>query len=189
MTAQKKPYITASEYLSLERAATHKAELFAGQVVAMAGATLQHNEIVANLIAHVKGYLKGKSCRIYPSDLRVRIGLGDSFAYPDATIVCGKPEMLDEAFDTVINPSVIIEVMSKSTEEKDRGAKFFAYMQIPSLKEYLLISSTNYFVQTAVRQSDGSWKFEEITNVMERMPIKTITHEVPLMELYENVTF
>lgn len=106
----------------------------------------------------------------YSSDLRVRIGLGEAFTYPDLTIICGKPEMLDDHFDTVTNPTVIIEVMSKSTEERDKGSKFFAYRQIPTLKEYLLISSTEVFIQTSFRQADGSWKFDEITQLDQSMP-------------------
>lgn len=189
MSAQPKSFVSESDYLTIEREALQKSELFDGQVVAMAGATITHNRIVSNIISNIGPYLKGKPCEIFPSDLRVRVGLSDSFTYPDATIVCGKPEMLDEHFDTVTNPTVIIEVMSKSTEEKDKGSKFFAYRQIPTLKEYLLISSTEYFVQTVLRQSDGSWKFEEITDLNKAMPITSIQHEVSLLEIYENVSF
>jgi Uma2 family endonuclease len=189
MTAQKNPYITATEYLTLEHAATYEAKLFAGQVVPMDGATMQHNRIVSNLMGNINSYVIGKPCEIFPSDLRVRVGLDDSFTYSDATIGCGNPEMVDEQFDTVTNPTVLIEVMSKSTEKRDRGAKFFAYMQIPSWQEYQLISSTGYFVQPVLRKEDGAWKFKEITDLQKDMPIHAIQHHVPLTMIYGNVAF
>ena len=109
--------VSSSEFLTTERSAREKHELHGGHVVAMAGASLVHNEIVANLLGAIKVQLKGKPCRIYPSDLRVSVPTADSFTYPDATIVCGKPEMIDDEFDTLTNPTVIIEVMSATTEQ------------------------------------------------------------------------
>lgn len=182
-------YTSPVEYLALERVANEKHELLQGKVSAMAGASFAHNEIASNVFGNIKNFLRGKSCRIYPSDLRVHIKSKETFTYPDATIICGKPEMLDDHFDTVTNPSVIIEVMSPSTESKDRGEKFFYYMQIESLREYLLIGSTRMFVQTAKRQADGSWKFEEITDANAYMPINAIEHKISLKEIYDNVEF
>lgn len=182
-------YVSPSVFLVEERSAKEKNELHNGQVVAIAGASLAHNEIVANVLGNVKNYLKGKSCRIYASDLRIAVPTADSFTYPDATVVCGKPEMLDNQFDTITNPTVIFEMMSPSTEQYDRGAKFFYYMQIPSLKEYILISSTKYFCQTAVKQLDGSWKFEEVTGEDGLLAIRSIEFQLPFKEVYENVTF
>jgi Uma2 family endonuclease len=182
-------YVSANEFLQAERSAKEKHELHQGHVVAMAGASLAHNEIVANLIGNIKTHLKGRPCRIYPSDLRVAVATTDSFTYPDASIVCGKPKMLDSTFDTLVNPAVLIEVMSTSTEQYDRGTKFFYYMQIPSLKEYILISSTTKFAQTAIRQQDGSWKFEEVTSGDAFLPIQTIEYKISMEEIYENVEF
>jgi Uma2 family endonuclease len=138
----------------------------------MAGASLPHNYIVSNLIVKIGGFLRGKPCNI-----------AASFTYPDATIICGKPEMIDSKMDTVKNPIVIIEVMNPSTEQIDRGAKFFNYMQIPTLQEYLLISSTSVFSLSARKQADNSWKFEELKNLTDRPAIQSIEHEIALEEI------
>jgi Uma2 family endonuclease len=182
-------YVSAEDYLKVERAATEKHELHEGQIVTMSGASLPHNYIVRNLFSLVGPFLKGKKCTVFTSDLRVHILSTDSFTYPDLSIVCGKPEMLDDAFDTLTNPSVLIEVMSRSTEKYDRGTKFFYYMQIPSLKEYILIDSKSVFVQLATRQADNSWKFEEFKDISASFKIKTIEKSVALTEVYEDVQF
>ncbi len=133
-------------------------------------------------------FLRGKSCEVFPSDLRVHIPTADSFTYPDATIICGKPDTIDNQLDTVTNPSAIIEVMSKPTEQYDRGTKFFYYMQIPSLKEYILISSLVCYVQKAKKQSDGSWKFSETSNSEAKLSIDCIEYEITLKDIYEGVS-
>jgi Uma2 family endonuclease len=120
-------YVSAEDYLKVERAATEKHELHEGQIVTMSGASLPHNYIVRNLLGQIISFLKGKKCTVFTSDLRVHILTTDSFTYPDLSIVCGKPEMLDDAFDTLTNPSVLIEVMSRSTEKYDRGTKFLLH--------------------------------------------------------------
>jgi Uma2 family endonuclease len=182
-------YFSPSDYLEFERGSKEKHELFQGKIMDMAGASMPHNEIASNLIVKVGALLKGKKCRIYTSDLRVYIPTSESFTYPDATIICGKAELVDDKMDTVKNPTVIIEVMSPSTELNDRGAKFFNYMQIPSLKEYLLISSTQVFALSARKQTDSSWKFDELKNLEDALPIQSIAHEISLREIYENVEF
>ena len=182
-------YISAKDYLKVERAATEKHELHEGQIVTMSGASLPHNYIVRNLFGQNFSFLKGKKCTVFTSDLRVHILTTDSFTYPDLSIVCGKPEMLDNTFDALTNPSVLIEVMSRSTEKYDRGTKFFYYMQIASLKEYILVDSNSVFVQVATRQGDNSWKFEEWRDISASFKIKTIEKPVALTEVYEDVEF
>lgn len=182
-------YISSDDYLEQERASTNKHEYFKGQIVAMAGASLMHNIIAGNIMGNIFPFLRGKPYRIFPSDLRVSASSKQSFTYPDATIVCNKPDMLDDQFDTVKNPSVIFEVVSPSTEPNDRGRKFFFYMQIPELKEYILISSTSYHVQTGRKQEDGSWKFEELNDLNTSLEINTIQFQFPLQEIYAGVIF
>lgn len=182
-------YISPDDYLEQERSAFNKHEYFKGDIVAMAGASLAHNRILANLMGNMVPYLKDKSCEIFPSDLRVSVSSKQSFTYPDATIVCGEPEMLDDKFDTIKNPSVIFEVVSPSTEHNDRGRKFFFYMQIPEFKEYILISSTSYYIQTGRKQEDGSWKFEDLKDINDTLKIETVQHQIPLAEIYANVKF
>ncbi|MEO8823562.1 MAG: Uma2 family endonuclease [Ginsengibacter sp.] len=179
--------ISPQEYLSFERSAKEKHEYFEGQVIAMAGASLAHNRMVVNLVKKIGNFLEDKSCEILPSDIRISVPTYESYMYPDATIVCGKPETEDEKFDILKNPSVIFEVLSPSTEDHDRGKKFFFYRQIPSLKEYVLISTTKYFVEISRRQEDNSWKFEEISDASSYLSIAAIDYRISLKELYKNV--
>jgi Uma2 family endonuclease len=187
--ALKYNYLSAEEYLEGERKAVEKHELINGKIITMKGASFNHNRIVRNMIAAIHGRLKGKSCEVFPSDLRVNIPSTNSFMYPDLTIVCGKPELLDEQFDNLLNPSVIIEVLSPSTESHDRGTKFFNYQQIDSLKEYILINSTSVLISTITKKDDGLWKFENITDLSALLTISTINQQLPLADIYEGVTF
>src|SRR5882757_2124659 len=132
-------HISPLEYLSRERAAKDKHEYYEGNVTALAGASLAHNRIVANLLGEIRSHLKDKPCEILPSDIRVAVPSGKAYMYPDATIVCGVPEMEDDKFDTLKNPKVVFEVLSPSTAAHDRGRKFLYYQQIPSFQEYVLI--------------------------------------------------
>jgi Uma2 family endonuclease len=187
--ALKYNYISAQEYLEMERSSPEKHELHRGTVITMTGASLKHNQIVSNLVADIGTFLKGKSCQVFPSDLRTKVPTADTFTYPDVSIVCGEPELMDEHFDTILNPSVIIEVLSPSTEKYDKGNKFLYYMQISSLKEYFMISSTEIYIQTACKQSDSSWKFEEIKDINASLFINTIEHNISLNDIYGNVIF
>ncbi len=179
--------ISPQEYLSIERGAKEKHEYFEGKVIAMGGASLAHNRIVVNLIKKTGSFLEGKPCEILPSDIRISAPSYKSYMYPDATIICGKPELEDDKFDILKNPSVIFEALSPSTEDHDRGKKFFFYRQIPSLKEYILIDTTKYFVEVSRRQPDNSWLFEEISGEDSALHLATIDYELPLKELYRNV--
>jgi len=153
----------------------------------MAGAREAHNSIVANLIGEFHAFLKGKKCRVFPSDCRVSTPSANSYMYPDVSIVCDETEKRENEFDTVTNPSVIIEVLSDSTRDKDRGYKFFYYQQIPSLKEYILVDSMSYFVQCIYRQPDDSWKFEAINDINASISIRTIGLVLPLKDIYDRV--
>jgi Uma2 family endonuclease len=187
--ALKYNYLTADEYLEAERNASGKNELMNGKIITMTGASLKHNRIVSNLIGNIYPFLKGKSCEVFPSDMRVNIPTTNSFTYPDLTIVCGKPELLDDHFDNLLNPAVIIEVLSPSTESYDRGNKFFTYQQIPSLKEYILVDSTSCTVQTIVKKDDGLWQFDTITNLSATLIIQSIGQSIVLGDVYEGVEF
>lgn len=182
-------YLSPDEYLEQERVAESKHEYFKGELVAMAGASLAHNRIVSNVIRKVGNLLEGTGCEILPSDLRISISSEQTFTYPDASIICGEPQMLDDRFDTIKNPMVIFEVVSPSTENNDRGRKFFFYMQIPAFKEYILINSTNIHITAGRKQADGSWKFEEIKDMDSDLLINSIGHNVPLKEIYASVRF
>lgn len=173
----------------MERASKEKHEYFVGKVLAMAGASLAHNDIVANLIREIGMLLKDRPCRILPSDIRVSIPSRESYMYPDSVIVCGKPEMEDDRFDTLKNPVVIFEILSPSTEDHDRGKKFFFYRQIPSFSEYILIDTTRRFVELSRRQDDGSWVFGVVADPGGYVPITAIQGKVSMDEIYRNVLF
>jgi Uma2 family endonuclease len=187
--ALKYNYLSAEEYLEAERKALEKHELMNGKIITMQGASLNHNRIVKNLISAIDAKLKGSSCEVFPSDLRVNIPSTNSFCYPDLTIVCGKPELLDEHFDNLLNPSVIVEVLSPSTESYDKGNKFFTYQQIPSLKEYILVDTSATSIQTIVKKDDGLWKFETINEPTASLTITTIEQQILLSDIYYNVEF
>lgn len=187
--ALKYNYLTAGEYLEAERNAAGKNELMNGKIITMTGASLKHNRIVSNLIGNINPFLKGKSCEVFPSDMRVNIPTTNSFTYPDLTIVCGKPELLDDEFDNLLNPIVIIEVLSPSTESYDRGNKFFTYQQIPSLKEYILVDSASCTIQTIVKKDDGLWQFETITNPAATLTIHSIGQTILVSDVYDGVDF
>jgi Uma2 family endonuclease len=182
-------FATPQEYLALERVSKEKHEYFEGKVIAMAGASLKHNDIVAHLLREIGGILKDKPCRILPSDIRIAIPSGESYMYPDATIVCGQPELTDAQFDTLKNPMVIFEVLSPSNEDHDRGKKFFFYRQIPSFKEYFLVDSTKPFIEVSRREENGAWKFEIIVDPDGELFIASIGVSIPIAEVYRNVSF
>lgn len=146
---------TWNEYLALERDANTKHEFFAGEIFAMGGGTPEHSAIAVKIASQLDAQLEGKECRVFNSDLRVRVlatGLG---TYPDVTVVCGPLEFAPDAPDTLVNPVVIVEVLSASTEEYDRGAKFDNYRQISSLREYVLVSQRERLVEVHRRQAAG----------------------------------
>jgi Uma2 family endonuclease len=182
-------YTSPHEYLALERNSKEKHEYFEGKVLAMAGASLVHNDIVANLIREIGLLLKDRPCRILPSDIRISIPSRESYMYPDAVIVCGQPEMEDDKFDTLKNPVVIFEILSPSTEDHDRGKKFFFYRQIPSFSEYILVDTTRRFVELSRRQDDGSWVFGVVSDPEGYVPITAIKSKIPMDEIYRNVQF
>lgn len=180
-------YVTPEEYLKIEIDADKKHEYFDGQVVAMAGATEAHNRIVANLIGELHKFLKGKGCDVFPSDLRVTTPLFSSYMYPDVSIVCGEIEKQKDQFDTITNPAVIIEVMSPSTMDKDLGFKFWYYLQIPSLKEYILVDAASYNVKKIIKQDDNSFKVFTSEGSEAALTIDTIQMHLPLKDIYYKV--
>jgi Uma2 family endonuclease len=182
-------YLTPQEYLEMERESPTKHMYLDGEIVAMSGASLAHNDIAANLLRDIGSFLKGKPCKIRPSDLRISVPSANSYTYPDATIICGKPEMTDNKFDTATNPAVIFEILSGSTKEYDRGNKFLYYQRIPSLKEYILIDSFKKYAVIYTRQSPDLWKIETFEDNNSILPIKTIDYKLSFDDLYFEVAF
>lgn len=182
-------FLSEEEYLELEHKAPYKSEYYNGKVFAMAGAKRKHNAIVTALIANLYPLLKDKPCEVYPSDMRVR-GKADRFyTYPDVTVVCGRPEFLDDNEDVLTNPLIIIEVLSPSTESYDRGGKFALYRNIPSLQEYILVSSEERKMESFHRAGED-WVFRVSTDRPgATFRLQSMDIDLSLDAIYEKVEF
>ncbi len=177
-----------AEYLASEEKSLEKHEYYQGEIFAMAGASIEHNEIVSNTHIAIGSFLsKTGKCKIYPSDLKIHIEANSLFTYPDLSIICSKIETLENHKDIVTNPSVIVEVLSPSTQDYDRGGKFKLYRDIPSLKEYILISSTEMLVEKYDKQIDGSWTLHEYKKENDIFIIPSIEMEIDVKTVYHSV--
>lgn len=182
-------YMTVEEYLEMEDASFEKHEFIGGEVFAMAGAGFPHNQITSNAHGEIWQFLKNKSCRIYGSDLKVHVKTDAGFVYPDLAIVFNGPQFLEGRNDIIINPSVLIEVVSISTESHDRGKKFMLYRQLESLKEYILISSLEMRLEKFSKVAANEWTLKEYTLPEDFISIDTINYQTTLAELYRDVVF
>ena len=177
-------YLTPKEYIALERKATLKSEYLSGEIIAMSGASLAHNLITVNTATELYNQLVEGGCRVFTSDMRVGISRGDSYFYPDVTVVCDKPRFFeDNEFDILLNPIVVVEVLSHSTEKYDRGEKFSRYRQLESLQEYMLISQDKVLVEHNFRQ-DNRWMLEKLTSLEDILPLISVDAELPLQQIY-----
>lgn len=170
----------------MERAAEIRHELFRGEVFAMAGATRGHNLIATNFVAELRNALRQRRCEAYSSDMRIRIPATGLYTYPDASAVCGEPRFEDEHRDTLLNPQLIVEVLSDSTEGCDRGKKFEQYRTVPSLTDYVLVSQKEVLVEHFTRQADGAWALRE-RRAGERVDIGSLRCSVAVDEIYLKV--
>lgn len=157
MTAVAIKMYTEQEYLELERAAEYKSEYYRGEIFAMSGASRYHNRITENLSIEIGVFLKGKPCQSFSRDMRVHIPENTLYTYPDLLIVCSKPEFRDKEFDTLLNPSVVIEVLSPSTEGYDQGKKFHLYRSLRTLVEYVVIDSQELRAAVYRKGNNGMW--------------------------------
>jgi Uma2 family endonuclease len=190
MTAQPVPQLSFDDWLALERTTDgQRSEFVAGEVFAMTGATEAHNLIVANTIRELGNALKGKPCRVYPSDLKVRIAADDVGAYPDVMAICGERTFYDERRDIVTNPTLIVEVLSASSEAYDRGDKFAHYRRLPSFNTYLLLAQDRIQADLFIRRPDDSWLLSAFDDAADRIRLTTIDAELLLGELYDKVEF
>lgn len=188
MSAQPKPYITEADYLERERASTTKHEYFAGAIFAMTGASEAHNLIASNLTAALHRQLRGRACRIYPSDMRLRVVATGLNTYPDLTIVCGPPQFADPSKrDTLINPTILIEILSPSTERYDRGLKFQNYRTIPSLQDYMLIAQDSAHLEHYTRHETNQWILTEVSGLDRSLAIASLAITLALADVYEQI--
>ena len=185
MSAEPVRYITREEYLALEREAEFKSEYYDGQMFAMAGASEDHVTITDNLLVALHPQARTRGCRIYSSELRVKISETGLYTYPDLSLVCGEPPMLErEGLDTLLNPTLLIEVLSPSTETYDRGRKFLHYQTLPSLREYVLVTQHEPRIERFSREPDGTWNYSLIEDLdaVARMPLSGF--ELRLRDVY-----
>lgn len=189
MGLPEKQHVSPEQYLETERLALEKHEFYRGEIFAMSGATFRHNQIFKNTYINLGSKLKGKPCQPYGSDLRIHIPNNSLFTYPDIFIICGQPEMTDTIKDTVVNPSVIMEILSKSTYDYDKGQKFTLYRDIVSLKEYILIDSMSVRVEHYYKNDDGSWTLKDYRTIDDKIHIQTIAAELLLSDVYTDVVW
>jgi Uma2 family endonuclease len=187
MSSQRKTLLTPEEYLAVERASEGKSEYLAGEVFAMVGASRRHNLITANIIRILGNQLLDRPCNVYPSDMRVKVNQLGKYTYPDVVVACEEEEFDDEEKDTLLNPVVIIEVLSESTEAYDRGRKFEHYQYIESLTAYMLVSQETYRVEQYVRQGGQEWKYYEYHAAEDVVKIGVIGCELILRDVYAKI--
>lgn len=189
MSAIPKTKLTAEQYLEFERKSETKHEYFNGEIFAMAGARRRHNVIAWNVGGELRQKLKGKNCEAYPADMRVFVPETGLYTYPDLVVVCGEPQFQDDIFDTLLNPVLIIEVLSDSTESYDRGKKFQHYRSIETLQEYVLISPDEARIEKYVKQGDGFWFFTEAVGLDSEIEFASIECRIALAEVYDKIDF
>ena len=182
-------FITAADYLALERQAETKSEYLNGRIYAMSGASEEHNTIVFNLARRIGNQLDKKPCRGYVNDMRVKVNPTGLYTYPDVVVVCGEPRFEDQHVDTLLNPTVIIEVLSDSTAAYDRGEKFAHYRALQSLSDYLLVAQDQPRIEHYQRQPDGRWLYSATDGLEAQVEITNIGCVLHLAEVYEWVAF
>ena len=189
IVAQRAQRITETEYLDLERHAEFKSEFFAGEVFPMSGGTPLHSQIATNLAAELRNELKGKRCVPYNSDLRLKVEATGLLTYPDLSVVCGPLQLATGTDDTVVNPTVIVEVLSDSTEAYDRGKKFENYRLMPSLREYLLVSQKEPRIEQFVRHENEQWLLREAAGLQASLSLPSLEIKISLAEVFAGVEF
>lgn len=172
----------------MERSSETKSQYIDGEIFAMAGASRNHNRISSNLVRAIGNRLMNSTCDVYSSDMKVKIDR-TKYTYPDIVITCEKEEFEDDAEDVLLNPIVIIEILSDSTEAYDRGKKFAFYQRIPSLAEYLLVSQHSCRVEKYVRQDSRIWRYSAFQEADGIVDLKSVKCELPIAEIYRNIIF
>jgi Uma2 family endonuclease len=188
MSPAAQTYITTGEYLALERKAENRNEYVAGEIFTMTRTSRDHNLIVGNIIGEVGQQLKGKSSEAYAFKMRVKAHAARSYVYPDVVVVCGEPQFEDDYLDTLLNPTLVVEVLSKFTESYNRLAKTSFYRTIESLTEYLLVAQEEYRVEQYVKQADEQWLLSDVRSLAGVIDLTSIGCSLALRDIYERVS-
>jgi Uma2 family endonuclease len=189
MSAQPQPRLTAEQYLAAERSAEFRHEYYNGHIYAMSGGSFQHFQIIGNVTAELHARLKKRPCAVGSSDLRLRVSPDGLYTYPDVIVINGDPRFADERHDTLLNPALIVEVLSPTTEAYDRGFKSAQYRTVESLEEYALVSQVEPRVEVFRRQPGGHWLLSEAVGLEAVCHFESLDCAIPLSEVYAKVTF
>ena len=187
MSGQPQARYSPQEYLKLERQAEYKSEYVNGEIFAMSGASEEHNLIVMNVAAALHTQFRGRPCKVYANDMRVKVSPTGLYTYSDVVAVCGEAQLEDAHLDTLLNPTLLVEVLSSSTEAYDRGEKAEHYRRLPSLAEYLLISQDKPHLEHYRRQADGRWLLSEASQLHALISLPTIDCTLRLAAVYDRV--
>lgn len=189
MIAQPYPKTPPQDYLTQERQAEFKSEYIDGDVVAMTGASRQHNLISLNIAASLHSQLRSRPCEIYMGDMRVAVDEAKFYTYPDIVVACEDPQFLDGELDTLLNPTLLIEVLSPSTASYDRGEKFSRYRQLSSLQEYLIVAQSTPALEHYRKQNEREWILIDITDCEALVELPSIQCQLAMRDIYEKANF
>jgi Uma2 family endonuclease len=189
LKATKKKRYTPEEYLALEEKAEFRSEYDNGEIEAMAGGSLNHQQITANITEFLGAKLRKKGCRVIPTEMKVWVQNYRKFYYPDVTIICDKPKFYNKRDDTIENPKLLIEVISKSTEAKDRGEKFNAFQTLETVQEYVLVTQDKVLVEKFTKQKDGSWRYLATIGLDSEIFFDSVQESLKLNEIYDLIEF
>jgi Uma2 family endonuclease len=182
-------YVTSDEYLAAERLSEHRSEYLDGVVREKPGGTIWHTHITVNLGTELRLQLRERPCDVLMFDLKVRVPDSSKFLYPDLTVLCGEPQFHDDCKDVILNPDLVVEVLSESSEAYDRGTKFQAYQTFESLKEYLLVAQDQPVIEQYVRRTDGKWNYKTYHGLEASLPLPSIECTLNLSAVYDKVEF
>ena len=188
MSQQIKSYVSPEEYLRLERQSEYKSEYVNGEIFAMTGASRKHNLVAGNIFGELRQQLKGRQCEAYVGDMRVKVTATGLYTYPDVVVVCGEPKFEDEYVDTLLNPTLLVEVLSQSTERYDRIAKSSYYRTLDSLAEHLLVAQDEVRLEQYVKQANGQWLLFECSSLDNVVELPSISCSLALRDVYDKVS-
>jgi Uma2 family endonuclease len=189
MSSQLQSRVTSKEYLALERQAQIKSEYLNGEIFAMSGASRRHNLITVNIAAELYAQLRQQPCEVYTSDMRVKISPTGLYTYPDVVVACKEPQFEDAEIDTLLNPTLIVEVLSQSTADYDRGGKFEHYRSLDSFQEYLLVAQDRCHIVHYIRQPHHTWVLSETHLLSDHLSLPSLGGELVVSEAYAKVQF
>jgi len=187
MLQPERKYYTPEEYLALEESSDYRSEYYQGEIFAMSGGSANHNRIIRNLLVALTLALEGRGCEAFATDLRLFVKKNGLYTYPDLMVICDQLEFIKGRTDTIINPVVIVEVLSKSTQDYDRGTKFELYRAIETFQDYLLIDQSRIHVEYFHRLDDGRWILQEYNLIEDALIVESISFKLALSRIYQGV--